>query len=270
MRVRLPAANCRELWPIVAGLLISLAGCNAERNRVVKETFEQAYAIEPNANVTIRNGDGAILLYGSPGNQMHVHAVKKAYARARLTQIAIDVSANAGSVSIATRFPPKQRWGLSDRSGTVDYTIVVPATANISQVSLDAGEILLEGLEGQTTRARLGDGRMFIRNSFTSFDIAIRRGNLSALYDWWEKSIFSAQARIEQGNAWAYFPVDAGFHLVAQTEHGDVRADFQTEAVAASVLGGGMALDVPVNGGGDATLKFHVRNGNIGISQANR
>ena len=138
----------RNVRQIVAVLLLSLAGCGSENDRVVEETFERLYTIEPNANITIQNSDGAILVYGSNTNEMRVHAVKKAYRRARLTQIAIDVSTKPGSVSITTRFPPKPRWGLFDRSGTVDYTIVVPATVTISGLDLDAGEILVDGMRG--------------------------------------------------------------------------------------------------------------------------
>src|SRR6266446_8435123 len=96
------AANCQKLCPIVGVLLISLGGCNKAQNRVLEERFERLYTIEPTTNVTIQNGDGAVMVYGSTANEMRVHAVKKAYRRARLTQIAIDVSVKPGSISITT------------------------------------------------------------------------------------------------------------------------------------------------------------------------
>src|SRR5437899_7034871 len=144
---------------------------------------------------------------------MRVHAVKKAYSRARLAQIAVSVDLKPGSVAIGTKFPPRPKWGFFDRSGTVDYTIVVPATASISGLDLDAGEILVDGMRGQTTRARLGEGRVFTRNCFTNLDLAVRRGNLILSYDWWEENNFSAEATIARGNGWAYVPGDAASHL---------------------------------------------------------
>src|SRR5437879_6989644 len=91
-RARMATANRQNLCPIIGALLISLGGCNTAKNRLVEETFERLYTIEPSANITIQNGDGAVLVYGSNVNQMRVHAVKKAYRRERLAQIAIDVS----------------------------------------------------------------------------------------------------------------------------------------------------------------------------------
>jgi hypothetical protein len=250
---------------IVTILALSLAGCGSGDGRLLEESFEQLYEVEPNANITIQNGDGAVSVYGSNVNEMRVHAVKRAYQRARLKQIAIDVSTKPGSVSITAKFPQRPRWGLFDRSGTVDYTIVVPATANILGLELDAGEILLDGMRGQTTRARLGEGRMFARNCFTNLDLAIWRGNLILSYDWWEKSTFTAQANLAQGNAWAYLPVGGAFHLLAKALHGEIFNDFETRAVANSAAARGMKVDTLVNGAGEATIKLRVTEGNIKI-----
>ncbi len=262
------AANCQKLCPIVGVLLISLGGCNKAQNRVLEETFERLYTIEPTTNVTIQNGDGAVMVYGSTANEMRVRAVKKAYRRARLTQIAIDVSVKPGSVSISTKFPPKPRWGLFDRCGTVDYTIVVPAAANISELDLDAGEVLLDGMRGPTTRARLGEGRIFARNCFSNLDLAMRRGNVIVSYDWWEEGKLSAQADIAQGNVRAYIPGDAAFHLFATAPHGKIASDLKSITIAEPSSAAGMKIDTLVNGGGEATMKIRVAEGNIEIVEA--
>jgi hypothetical protein len=253
---------------IVTILALSLAGCGSGNDRLLEESFEQLYTIEANANITIQNGDGAVLVYGSNTSEIQVHAIKRAYRRSRLTQIAIDVSTKPGSVSITTKFPPRPKWGLFDRSGTVDYTVVVPATANILGLDLDAGEIVVDGMRGQTTRARLGEGRMFARNCFTNLDLAIRRGNLILSCDWWEKSTFTAEANLAQGNAWAYLPVDAAFHLLAKAVHGEIFNDFESRAVAESAAVRGIKVDALVNGGAEATIKLRVTEGDIKIVEA--
>ena len=267
--VRMAAGNCQKVSAISAALLISLCGCGRANDRVLEEVFEHPYTIEPGTNITIQNGDGAVLVYGSNVSEMQVHAVKKAYSHARLTQIAIDVSIKPGSVSITTRFPPKPRWGLFDRSGTVDYTIVVPATVTISGLQLDAGEILVDGMRGSMTRARLGEGRVFTRNCFTNLDVAVRRGNLVVSYDWWEESRFSAEANVNAGNIWMYVPSDAAFHLLAEAAQGKIVSDFETTALESPASGAGIKTDTRVNGGSKATMKIRVDKGNIKIVEAN-
>jgi hypothetical protein len=248
---------------------LSLAGCNSDSDRVLEETFERHYTIQPTADITIQNRDGAILVYGSNTNEMRVHATKKAYSRMQLRQIAIDVSAQPASVSINVKLPPKPTWALFDRSGTVDYTIVVPATANISLLRLDAGEVLADGMRGPSVHARLGDGRMFAHNCFTDTDVALRRGNLTISYDWWEHRTFSVQANITRGNTWAFLPSDAAFQLVAETLHGKLASDFDDMPVARATSAGAEKINTLVHGGGPAAIKVRAESGDIEIIEAN-
>jgi len=245
-----------------------LSGCGSADNRVFEEVFENVYTVEPDANVSIQNRDGAILVYGSDANEVAVRAAKKAYSRERLSQIAIDVFTRPGVVSVITKFPPQPKWGLSDRSGTVDYTIVVPRTANISALDLNAGEVLVDSMRGREVRARSNDGRIFARNCFTDVDLTMNRGMITLSYDWWGDKKFSAKGRLAQGNAWVFLPTDAAFHLLAEAAQGKIANDFNNLPVSASAVGKGMKVDQVVNGG-QTTIEIKVERGNIKITEAN-
>ncbi len=265
----LPLAKAPKFRQIVAVLLLSLAGCGPENDRVLEETFDRLYTIQPNTDISIENADGAVLVYGSNTNEMRVYATKKAYGRTQLKEIAIDVSVQPTSVSITTKLPPKPKWALFDRSGTVDYTIVVPATAHISQLRLDAGELLVDGMHGRSVHAWLGDGRMIARNCFTNIDFALRRGNLTLSYDWWQPESFSVQADIARGNAWAFLPSNAVFHLRARATHGKLASDFDNSATAGKESAEATTIDQFVNGGDNATIEIRAESGNIKIVEAN-
>jgi hypothetical protein len=208
-------------------------------------------------------------VYCSDRNEMRVRSIKKAYSRQRLNQIAIDVSAKPGAVSVITKFPPQPKWGLRDRSGTVDYTIVVPETASISALDLNAGEVLLDSMRGREVRARLNDGRIFARNCFTNLDLTANRGTLTLSYDWWEEEKFSAQANVAQGNAWVFLPTEVGFRLFAHAAHGKVANDFNNLPVSANSCAREIKIDQIINGGGSATIQIRVGKGDIKIAEAN-
>jgi hypothetical protein len=245
-----------------------LNGCGSADNRVLEETFERVYTIEPSARLTVQNRDGAVSIYGSDTGEMRIDAVKKAYSQERLNQIGIDVSTKPDAVSVITKSPPQPKWALSDRSGTVDYTIVVPATASISALDLNAGEILLEGIRGREVRARLNDGRIFARNCFTNLDLTVERGTLTTSYDWWEAEKFSARVNVRQGNAWVFLPTDAAFHLLAQAGRGKIANDFNNLPVSTNAVAKGMKIDQVVNEG-SATIQIKVQTGDIKIAEAN-
>jgi len=265
--VRPAITSLQSFRLILAALLSSLTSCGSATDRTLEETFEQSYTIEPTANVTIRNGDGAVRVYGSTASETRVRAIKRAYTPDRLKQIAVNVSVRPGSVSIETNFPPKQTWGLFDRSGTVDCTIVVPPTANLSRVELGNGEVLVDGMHGQTVHARLGSGQMLARNCFSDAVFSVRRGMLTLAYEWWEQSKFSIQADIAHGNAWVLLPSDAAFHLIAETVHGKIVNDFAEQRERGT--GEMSKVDMLVNSGNEAAIQINVMEGHIKVVEQN-
>jgi hypothetical protein len=246
-----------------------LTGCGSGDNRVLEEVSEKVYAIEPDANISIHNQDGAILVYGSNVNEVRVRSLKKAYSHERLNQIGIDVSTKPGAVSITAKVPPRPKWAFSDHSGTVDCTIVVPATASISALDLNAGEVLVDSMRSPEVRARLNDGRIFARNCFANLDLTVNRGTLALSYEWWEQEKFSAHVNVGQGNASVFLPTDAGFHLVARAAYGKIANDFNNVPLTSNSSAREMKIDQIINGGGSATVNVRVEKGNIKIAEAN-
>jgi Toastrack DUF4097 len=254
---------------LITALLVSLNGCGSADKTVLEEVSEKVYPVESDASVTIHNQDGAILVYGSNVNEVRVQSLKKAYSQERLDQIAIEVSVKPGAISVAAKIPAQPKWAFRDHSGTVDFTIVVPASASISTLDLNAGEILLDSLGGREVHARLRDGRIFVRNCFTNLDLAMNRGTLTLAYDWWEQEKFSARVNVGQGNAWVFLPTEAGFHLLARTAHGKIASDFNNTPLAANSSAREMNIDQTINGGGSATIRIQVDKGNVKIGEAN-
>jgi hypothetical protein len=244
-----------------------LCGCGKSIEQPLEQTTEKLYPVNEDVNLSIRNTDGSIRIYGSTVAEINVQAIKKAFTAERLDKIVVDVSARAGSVSIETNFPPKPNWGFSDRSGTVDYTIVIPQTAQISRMELANGEILVDGMRGSNVRAVLGSGRLFGHNCFGNIDLAVTSGNLTLAYDWWEQRKFSVSATIAKGNIWAFIPGDAAFHLIAESVNGNIVNDFaEKQERRAGRLN---KIDTVVRNGAETGIKTQATDGNIKIVETN-
>jgi hypothetical protein len=252
----------------MAALLLLLNGCGRADNRVLEEVSEKVYRVEPDANISIHNQDGAVLVYGSEVNEVQVQSLKKAYSRERLNQIAIDVSTQPGALSVTARVPPRPKWAFGDYSGTVDCTITVPATATISALDLNAGEVFLDSMRGPKVHARLNDGRIVARNCFTNLDLTMKRGALTLTYDWWEQEKFSAQVNVGQGNAWVFLPTEAAFRLIAYAGNGKIANDFNNVPLVSNSSARKMKIDQIVNGGGPAAINVQVAKGDIKIGEA--
>jgi hypothetical protein len=248
-------------------LILVLTGCHEQVDRIVEQTFDRVCPIGPDARVTIRNADGSIRIYGADIHEIRIEAIKKAYGQDRLDKIAINVVAQSNSVAIDTVYPPRPKFGLADRSGTVDYIIVVPMTCTIPRVELVNGEILVDGLRGGTVRASLVNGRLFDHNGFGSHQLFVANGGLDVVYDWWERGDFSVDAKIVNGNARAFIPGEAAFHLLATTVDGNISSDFsEKEDRHPDIV---QKIDAVVGGPSQSVVKIHATNGNIRIAESN-
>lgn len=196
---------------------------------------------------------------------MKVQAIKKAYSAERLSKIAVNVSVQPDTVSIDTQSPPKPKWGLGNRSGTVDYVIILPWYCNISQLELVNGEVEVEGMRGENVHASLGNGRLSGRNCFTDLHLAVANGKLDVAYDWWEEHRFSLDAEIVNGNARAFIPGDASFRLRASSINGNVATEFVEKKDRQRA--GVRSIDLMVGNSSENEIKINAVNGGIRITE---
>ena len=213
----------RALWPL--GLVLCLmpfVSCLGAVE-VVEEIVEQKYPCDPDATLSVRNTDGSVRIYGADVAEISIEAIKKAYTSERLEKIVVDVKATRKSVAIETIFPPRENgFSLSDRSGTVDYIIIVPQTTKITQLELVNGEVLVDGLRGGSATAHLVNGWLAGHNCFSDLNLRIENGRLDVAYDWWENTKFSVKLSSVRGNIRAVIPSDASAGIVARTATGRI------------------------------------------------
>jgi len=255
---------------VCASLVVFLlTNCRPASDRTVEEMIDHRYPVEATATLSITNRDGSIRVYGAGGDirEVRVEALKKAYSTKRLNAISVQISATRDSVTINTIYPDDSNPGFSDRSGTVDYVIVVPQTVRISKLQLGNGEVLVEEMRSDQAQVDLGNGRLLAHNCFGNLDLHLKTGNLAIAYEWWEEQEFSIRSTIEDGNAFAYIPSEAAFHLIAHTETGQIGNDFEEkEQRHAEPVN---KIDMMVGRASKTTFQFENQDGNIKISEHN-
>src|SRR5215210_1629115 len=146
-------SHLRAVASIVA-LLLSLLSDQAH-GALAEETTEDTYSVGANPTLTVRNTDGRVFIYGSEDGEIMVKAYKRAFTKERLEKIKVAVSVVDNAVAIDTIYPPPPEGLLADRSGTVEYTILVPQSCTVAKVELAQGEIQLQGLRGAGIDAQL-------------------------------------------------------------------------------------------------------------------
>jgi hypothetical protein len=233
---------------------------------ILEESVSQNAPLDPDATISIRNDDGAIWIYGADTREAKIQAIKKAYSQERLDAIKIDIVTTPQSLAIETKYPPKPRWSLRDRSGTVDYVIVVPWTCTVARADLANGEVLIDGMREAPVHTRLSNGRMFVHNCFGDVHAEVKNGGLDIAFEWWEGRKFSVDAKIINGNAHALLPGEAIFHLLATSVNGGVVSDFLGEQDRQR--GGVPKIDIVIPGEPHAEMRLQAINGSVQVAES--
>jgi hypothetical protein len=213
------------LRPARFALLISLVlfAQSVRALEPVEEIVEQKYPADPDATLSIQNVDGSIRVYAGDVAEISIEAIKRAYTTDRLKQIVVSVKATRTSVVIETIFPPKKNGlSLSDRSGTVEYNLIVPRAIKIASLDLVNGEVLVESLRGGSAAAHVVNGWVAAHNCFGDLNLRIETGRLDVAYDWWENTKASVKLSSEHANVRAVIPSDASASITARTATGKI------------------------------------------------
>lgn len=240
-----------------------LLGGRAVHAVIPEDVIRLGYDVSPTVNLSVRNTDGRILIYGANSPRLEIWAMRRAFTRERLEAIKVEVSIKEDAATIETIYPPVSHTSLfADRSGTVDYLILVPQGCALEDVELRNGEILVEGMRGERIEARLGRGVMHLRNCFSVARLSLKRGRLKVFYGWWEARAFSVSTRVADGDLCVAVPGAAAMHLDAMTANGHIENHF-----TAAPRG---VPRIDERSGGDSAVEFKLRTtaGNITLERA--
>jgi hypothetical protein len=250
---------------LVSVVLVLLA-CGAMRGgAILEQTEEQTYTVGANPALSVRNTDGRIYVYGSEDNEIKVKIYKRAFTKERLEKIAAHISLEGDAMTIETSYPPAPKGLFEDRSGTVEYTILVPQNCVVSNLELSQGEISVQGLRGAGVDVCLTNGRMNVKNCFTPMRLTLGSGGIDVSFDWWENAAFALTAEIGKGDFGLRFPPTAAFQLDAATNNGHVRNYLQDDAEHADDV---QEMRTAIGGGSDVQFKIRTNDGNVRIGKA--
>ena len=209
-------------YPVLLAGLVLWTGCKGEAVKTFEQVVEEIHHLDSAGNLRVTNVDGTVRLYGGDESEVRVKATKRAYSNERLRALEMRISSRPDSLSIETIFPPRKKWSLRDRSGVVDYVIIVPESLKTLDVELINGEISIDGLRGGSAHARLVNGRLSARDSFANLDYQTQSGAIDFYYDWWETGNYTVKAAIANGAIGVLLPRRASFHLEAETSGGSI------------------------------------------------
>jgi hypothetical protein len=234
---------------------------------VAEETVENTYSVAEKANITVRNADGRIQVYGWEENEIKITAFKRAFTKERLDAIEINVEIADDSALIDTIYPAVPEGSITaDRSGTVEYILLVPQYATLAKLELTNGEMVVEGMRGASINAQVGNGKLIVRNSFAPTQVSLTKGIMNIFFGWWEDTGSPFRADLADGNMQVGLPGTAAVLIDAASQTGRVTNEFAKQE---GESGGedGPTSNVQVGYDSGSVLELRTNSGNIKIDK---
>lgn len=237
-------------------LLLALAagGLQATVIGTPRAEFHASYALAANGRVAIQNLYGDVQITAWDRDEVLVRATKHSSDAGRLNDAQIVVDASSGLVSIRTQYT----GGDAGQAASVEYHIMVPRGANLENVTLINGGLLLSGMTG-AVKASSVNGSIKAERMEGQVDLSTVNGFLDAGFQRISKC-HPISLRSVNGPIKLRLPSGGGANVSADNLSGGIDADFGRSWRAP----GGHRLEAAVNGGG-TRIRLHNVNGGISI-----
>jgi hypothetical protein len=258
-----------RFWVLRAGMLAGVlaAGCwagAAYARGEYKEAMRQTYPLAADGRLSLGNVNGSVRLSVWDRPEVKLEAVKSARSKKDLERTRIEIKSKPGWLAVRTRHSESKGWWpwRSSNSSSVDYTLTVPQSVRLEDISNVNGSIELEGVRGQV-KASTVNGPLRANGLASSAELSSVNGAVKAAFVSLAQ-VRSVSASTVNGTVELDLPAGANADLSASTVNGSISGDVSVKKnwpIGAEVktrLGeGGTRINLStVNGG----VRIHLGN----------
>jgi DUF4097 and DUF4098 domain-containing protein YvlB len=258
-----PARTRSAIVVSLCSLFIGVVAAQAPDHRgAFSEEFHQTYALSPDGRVELENINGAVHISVWDRNQVKVDAVKYADSKDRLADAHIEVDSSNDHISIRTRYPEHDHWGMNGNPASVEYTLTVPRAARLDEVKLINGELDVTGAAGEV-HASCVNGRLEAHNLSGRAELSTVNGQLDVTFNQLPGS--SIKLSSVNGVVEMTIPSDSKAEIEASTVSGRIENDFGLHLNRHQFVGNDLRGEL---GSGGPRIKLSSVNGRIEIRHA--
>jgi hypothetical protein len=241
---------------------VAVAAHASDHRGAFTEDFHQTYALSPDGRVELENINGAVHISTWDQNQVKVDAVKYADSKDRLEEARIDIDSASDHLSIRTKYPEHDHWGMNVNPASVEYTLTVPRAARLDEIKLINGALDVTGSAGEV-HASCVNGRLEAHNLSGRAELSTVNGRLDVKFDQLPGS--SIRLSSVNGSVEMTIPSDSKAEIEASTVSGRIENDFGLHLNRHQFVGNDLHGEL---GSGGPRIKLSSVNGRIEIRHA--
>lgn len=234
----------------LGGLLALLLAVSAHAQ--VSQEFHRTVSLPSNGRVSLDNINGGVEITGWDRNEVQIDAVKQARDQQRLDEASIEVETGSDYVKIHTQYPQNH---TNNNPASVHYTLQVPQSARLDEISLVNGSLTVQKVTGDVT-AKLVNGKASVRDLTGEAFISSVNGSIEAYFTSLN-NVREIKFKSVNGSINVGLPASPNADVKASTVNGGIKSDFpltvqgsfSSHSLSGTLGSGGTHIDLSnVNG----------------------
>jgi DUF4097 and DUF4098 domain-containing protein YvlB len=206
---------------LLASALLALAGAiSLPATGNFHQESSRIYPLSERGQVSLENINGDVHIRGWDRNTVRIEAVKTASRKDLLDEACIAVDATADSIGIRTRLGDS----LSTNPGSVEFTVMVPRHARLSEIKAINGAVDIEGVSGEINASSV-NGPVRAKGIAGDLRLSTVNGRLEATFERLSDAKTISMKSVN-GPISLSIPYDAGAEFNARNVAGGIDNDF--------------------------------------------
>jgi hypothetical protein len=227
----------------------------------VEKTIEKSFDVSEQATLRLANINGAVEIQGWNRNEIKVTAIITAETQKGIERINVDINQNSNGVNIETEHEKQSSWGRNNQSGRVDYTVMVPFDASLTDIELVNGSLVIDKVQGEI-KADTVNGSINVKGIADDLELNSVNGSIKATYQQIDKDIDDIELTTVNGSIKLYLPNDLNATINAETMHGSIKTAYGLSSEKKMFSGRSLSGSV---GSGDIRINLESVNGSIKV-----
>jgi len=258
--------SAKKFTLAVAAAALILAVPAAARNLPYQESVRETFPLSPGGVFALQNVNGSVTIEAWDGSEVVIEAQKRSDSQACLAALRLEFDATPRRVFVKAHFPDSRcredgPRGEGRGQTEVEFNVRVPRFAQLDEVRLVNGALLVAGVEGGV-KASSVNGKVTGRRLTGSVSLSTVNGVVEGEFPFLSSSD-QVDLRSVNGAVRLSLATGVGARVKAATTNGSIRNDAGLPVTRGRYVGSTMEGQI---GNGAAEISLRTVNGAINVS----
>lgn len=241
---------------LVAASVLTMT-MSASAFAAVYDEVERSFEVGSDAKFALENINGSVEINAWSQDTIKVLAKLKAKNQEHLDRITVEMNQTGNGVTVETKHQ-KNSWS-NNSSEQVSYEVMVPATVDLSRVSLVNGSLVIKDVTGDV-KAELVNGSIKASGLAGDGEFSSVNGSVTVSYSEIAADISDIELETVNGSVKLLVPDSINARVDAETMHGGLKNEFGL-AVEKGIFSG-KSMNGTI-GNGDIKITLESVNGSV-------